>query len=215
MRAAVTADPGAAVGAVQRLLWSGTPGDVELAREALGNSADRAFLPLLREQSQRTESPRHVPAMLGAIAAIKDRRWSAMQLTGEPDTTLGGDLGTAWAAKSEQMGRVWIETDYETAVFPDLVRIRESFNGGAVVRIEAKLADGTYASLWEGTAAAAETPRWFEPPLASSREAVRTVRVTLDTDAVRGWNEIDAVELIGGGLRQWASSARASTSYAD
>ena len=37
----------------------------------------------------------------------------------------------------------------------------------------------------------------------------------LDTTRVSGWNEIDAVELIGrDGSRQWATSAKASSSYA-
>jgi hypothetical protein len=41
------------------------------------------------------------------------------------------------------------------------------------------------------------------------------VRVYLDTAKVPGWNEIDAVELIGrDGTRQWAVSATASSTYA-
>jgi hypothetical protein len=32
---------------------------------------------------------------------------------------------------------------------------------------------------------------------------------------VPGWNEIDAVELIGDGIRQWAKSAAASSSFSD
>ena len=42
------------------------------------------------------------------------------------------------------------------------------------------------------------------------------VRVYLDTQRVPGWNEIDAVELVGrDGSRQWAAHARASSSFAD
>ena len=40
------------------------------------------------------------------------------------------------------------------------------------------------------------------------------VKVYLDTTRVPGWNEIDAVELIGrDGSRQWASTSSASSSY--
>ena len=37
--------------------------------------------------------------------------------------------------------------------------------------------------------------------------------MTLDTNRAPGWNEIDAVELLGPGGRQWASDARASSNY--
>ena len=43
----------------------------------------------------------------------------------------------------------------------------------------------------------------------------QSIRVYLDTAKVPGWNEIDAVELIGrDGTRQWAKSATASSTYA-
>ena len=32
---------------------------------------------------------------------------------------------------------------------------------------------------------------------------------------VPGWNEIDAVEVVGDGLRQWAATATASSSFSD
>ena len=41
------------------------------------------------------------------------------------------------------------------------------------------------------------------------------LRVELDTNRSNGWNEIDAVELVGPDGRQWAAHARASSSYAD
>jgi len=71
------------------------------------------------------------------------------------------------------------------------------------------------ATLWEGIAVEGASPRWFEPPLARASGPVRTIRVVLDTNRIGGWNEIDAVELVGGGEGQWAQVARASSSYAD
>jgi hypothetical protein len=42
------------------------------------------------------------------------------------------------------------------------------------------------------------------------------IKVYLDTARVPGWNEIDAVELIGAdGTRQWASGSSASSYYGD
>ena len=40
--------------------------------------------------------------------------------------------------------------------------------------------------------------------------------IHLDTTRVPGWNELDAVELVGrDGSRQWATSADASSTYAE
>jgi len=50
----------------------------------------------------------------------------------------------------------------------------------------------------------------LEWPLTSYE--VKTIRVVLDTNRTPGWNEIDAVELIGGGA-QWAKQATASSTY--
>jgi hypothetical protein len=95
------------------------------------------------------------------------------------------------------------------------VRIRETYNPGAIVKVTA-MVNGQEVTLWEGTAyPGGAAPRDF---VVRSPYSVRanSVVVHLDTTRVRGWNEIDAVELVGrDGSRQWASSSRASSSYAD
>jgi hypothetical protein len=111
------------------------------------------------------------------------------------------------------MGLVWLELAYARAVRPDAVRIHESFNPGAVVRVEAKDQGGAWALLWEGLAPVGDGPRAFEPPIGNVPFETRVLRVWLDTDRVPGWNEIDAVELVGGGESQWAVAASASSTY--
>jgi hypothetical protein len=213
--AAVAGDPAGALPVIQRLLASSDPDDAARARKALGRAGDKSYLPILTEEVRRTDRTSHANELAGAIARLKDKPWSAFQMTGEPDTPSTGDLGTAWAAKNAQMGLVQLELDYDEAVVPDVVRVRETLAAGAVVKIESKGVGSGWETLWEGAAAAATAPRWFEPSLATASRAARTIRVTLDTDRVEGWNEIDAVELVGGGRRQWATGARASSSYSD
>ncbi len=215
LRAAVGADPEAAVAVVQRMLWSSAPADRATALAGLAGARDRAFLPMLREETMRPGAPAAATALADTIAQIRDRRWSALQATGEPDTPVDGDIGAAWASKTADMGEVWIDLDFDVAVQPESVRIRETYNPGAVSRIEAVSADGTRELLWDGTADKSPAPRWFEPSLRSASARVRTIRILLDTNRVQGWNEIDAVELVGDGRRQWASAARASSSYSD
>lgn len=200
---------------IRRMLDGQDATERQAAIQAMVASRNRAFLPILTEIVNSSTRPSNLHQILGAIAQLKDRPWSALQMTGEPDTPEGGDLGTAWAAKGQEMGDVWVELDYERAVVPAAVRIRETLCPGGVARVLARGPDGSWVTLWEGTADAASPPRWFEPPLTGSAVAASTIRLVLDTDRVQGWEEIDAVELVGGGEAQWAKAARSSSSYAD
>jgi hypothetical protein len=122
--------------------------------------------------------------------------WSARQATGKPNTSQGGDAVTAWASSSADSDEEWLELTYDQAVRPTLVRIHETYNPGAVSKVEAKDAKGAWHVLWHGQDPTRAVPGWFDvrvDPSFSTRE----IRVTIDNDAVSGWNEIDAVELIG------------------
>jgi hypothetical protein len=152
---------------------------------------------------------------MSRLADLKDpgKAWSAKQATGAPDTPLHGDYQTAWAPKREEMGEVTLDLTYPTAVRVDAVSLHETLNPGAVAKILAWTPEGTWELLWEGTGARADTPVWFSPPLRATSYRTTKLRVIVDTDRVPGWNEIDAVELVGDGVRQWASEATASSEY--
>jgi hypothetical protein len=214
LRALVVADPEASMPLVRRMLAEG--GDERrLAIGALAAAQHRSFLPVLLDTLESEDPPEDTQSLIGAIARLKGQPWSAAQMTGPPDTPMAGDLGTAWASKTGDMGEVWVELDYPQAVRPGGVRIHETFNPGAVARVLGKGADGAWITLWEGVAPTDAAPTWFEPRLAPVSDRISTIRLVLDTNRVAGWNEIDAVEWIGDGLRQWASDARASSSYPD
>ena len=71
---------------------------------------------------------------------------------------------------------------------------------------------GTRRTVWQGDDPTA-TPGVFEVPFAATGYRVAKVRVVLDTDRRPGWNEIDAVELVGPEGRAWAATATASSIY--
>jgi hypothetical protein len=105
--------------------------------------------------------------------------------------------------------------DFPKEVEVAQVRVRETLGPGTIFMVSAILADGSEKILWHGTEPAAEAPveMEFNP---SSKVRSRRIRIQLDTSVVKGWNEIDAVELVGtDGTRQWASGAWASSTYAD
>jgi hypothetical protein len=144
-------------------------------------------------------------------------KWGPLQATGPPDTPTPGDRDTAWAAAQPDAAGDWLELSYPAAVVPRSVRIYESYNPGAVSRITAFKADGAEVEAWQGV-----DPT---PPSAQSGTSVmplavpfstKRIRIYIASEKVPGWNEIDAVALVGpDGRLQWAADARASSFYGD
>lgn len=151
----------------------------------------------------------------GLVANLPPKRgWGTEQVTGPPDTVRPGDSPTAWAPLKANGGEEWLMVGFANAVEVAEVRIRETYNPGAISKVTA-VVNNEQVVLWEGTAAPSATPRDFVVPVPPGVPA-DTVVVHLDTTRVDSWSEIDAVELVGrDGSRQWASSANASSTYAE
>jgi hypothetical protein len=142
------------------------------------------------------------------------RPWSPEQATGAPDTERAGDIPTAWASLNPDDGAEWLRVDFDQVVTISEVRIRESFNPGAVSKVAAILQDGKEQVLWEGLDPTVDAPADFTVQ-ADGDIVSKSIKIYLDTTRKEGWNEIDAVELVGkDGKRQWASHASASSTYA-
>jgi hypothetical protein len=148
-------------------------------------------------------------------SAQPKRAWGPEQVTGAPDTHQAGDLTTAWASREPDGGEEWLHLGYSNAVYLAEVHVRETFNPGAISKVAAVLPNGQEVVVWEGTEEPTQAPVETVFPVNGNVYA-QSVKVYLDTKRVPGWNEIDAVELVGrDGSRQWASKASASSSYAD
>ncbi len=138
--------------------------------------------------------------------------WHARQATGAPDTPEPGDHPTAWASSTPDGGPEWLELAFARPASVHQIRIVESCNPGAIVRIVGLLEHGEVV-LWEGherTRAASRTlsVRPDQHPITDR------IRIELDTQLVAGWNEIDAVQLVGhDDAAQWAQEATASSSF--
>ncbi len=131
-----------------------------------------------------------------ASTEYESERWSARQATGRPDSAAGADQATAWASKDADGTEEWLELGYGLELRPRRVRIHETYNPGAVAKVEGRGADGAWRVLWRGGSSSREGA-WLTLELDPAAPPVRTLRLTLDSAAVAGWNEIDAVELIG------------------
>ena len=141
--------------------------------------------------------------------------WSPRQATGAPDTPSAGDYATAWAAASPDAAGDWLELTYTNTVIPRSVKVFETDNPGAVCRVTAFKPDGTEVEAWKGVdpTPVSVSLGTSDIPL-SIPFATKRIRIYLASEKVPGWNEIDAVGLVGqDGQLQWASDARASSFY--
>lgn len=117
--------------------------------------------------------------------------WSARQAVGPPDAQ-EMDCRTAWAAKDADGGLEWLHVKFVLTVRMRRIRIHENLTPGGVVRIDAVGEDGARRPVWQGTDPALP---WFEADLRG--EPARELVIVVDTRKRPGWEEIDAVELIG------------------
>lgn len=144
------------------------------------------------------------------------RAWGMEQALGEPDTLIAGDIQTAWASLTSDEQREWLIVEFAEPVKPKTLSIHETYNPGAVDKVTVFDPEGKEVVAWEGT----------DPTPQGSGKGISVIpikvdflakrfKIYVDSPAVSGWNEIDAVGLTSsGGELQWAAKAEASTTYA-
>jgi hypothetical protein len=141
--------------------------------------------------------------------------WGVEQVTGAPNTAGPGDISTAWASSSQDDQKEWLVLEYDQSVVPVAVVVHETYNPGAVVKVSHYPRWGREQVLWEGTDPTPSTAAMGVSRLPVSA-GVKTDRIKLyiDSPAVPGWNEIDAVGLeLANGDVIWAESAAASSAF--
>lgn len=142
--------------------------------------------------------------------------WSAAQTTGAPDSPGAGDQATAWASKTEDSQREWLILTYEQALLPVAVLIYENYCPGAVDRVTIFDANDKETEAWQGTD---PTPKsagsGVSRILLNVDKPTSKIKLYINSPAVKGWNEIDAVGLVDkAGRIFWAVGATASSTYA-
>jgi hypothetical protein len=123
-----------------------------------------------------------------------------MQATGVPDVDRHSDDSSSWATKEADAGIEWIELDYAKPVNATEIRIRQTFNPGAIIKVELFDESGAAQNVWQGpdvTNYPENEIVWLNVAVEKTAYKTQKVKITLATNAVNGWNEIDAVQLIG------------------
>ena len=122
--------------------------------------------------------------------------WAASQLIGAPDVYPSyGDYGGAWAPSTQDGRREYLELTFANPAPVQSIAIYETYNPGAVDTIYVKNpSTNLWQVVWSGTAASASAQaRIFVANFSLTSFNVSQVRLAINSPAVPGWNEIDAV----------------------
>ena len=125
--------------------------------------------------------------------------WSASQVIGPPDTNRCGDYQTAWAAAGSD-SIAWIKVRFPIAVNVTSVNIIETFNPNQVKIVELSQPSGGKIEIYNQPPQQIDQicPFTFSIQVEELDGYYDTVVITVDQSVLGlGWNQIDAVELVG------------------
>ena len=126
--------------------------------------------------------------------------YTAHMATGAPNVDKYSDNGNAWATATPDKGIEWLEVVFANPVHATQIRIRQNYAPGAIIKVELVAENGSKYTVWEGVDDQQHAPgtiAGFDRSFARTADKVKNARITLATNAVPGWNEIDAVQLLG------------------
>ncbi len=135
-----------------------------------------------------------------ASSEFSSPEWSAEQAVGSPDSPGCGDYQFSWAsAASDSIDTLTVR--FPILVYPLEIIIHESFNSDQVTKVEVQDPErlGFYTVLQKNPVQV-DRPCPYEliVPVEGIDFLTNTVRITVDQSQLGlGWNEIDAVQLIG------------------
>ncbi len=134
-----------------------------------------------------------------ASSSYADPEWAAEQATGEPNTERCGDYQSAWAPSGSD-SEEWLELQFETPVFVTGVNIVQTFNPSQIAKVELVGAFDRSLTIFEQPPTQVDQPCPYMLSIGVAKTTLlyRTVRITVDQSVLGlGWNEIDAVQLVG------------------
>lgn len=124
--------------------------------------------------------------------------WGAIQAVGAPNTTTCGDSRSAWS-NVQANGQGTLTLYYIQLVKPTAVRIYETYNPGFITRVVITDNEGQEHIIHEAPPALSFQCPFVRILLIDKADyAANSITITVDqSTSVGGWNQIDAVELIG------------------
>ncbi|MEE8357700.1 MAG: hypothetical protein V3R33_10370 [Anaerolineales bacterium] len=135
-----------------------------------------------------------------ASSEFSNPEWSAEQSVGLPDSPGCGDYQFSWAsAASDSIDTLTVK--FSELVIPQEIIIHQSFNPDQISKVEVQDPESQgYYTVLHKNPLRVDRPCPFElvVPVEGIDFFTNTVRITVDQSQLGlGWNEIDAVQLIG------------------
>ncbi len=125
--------------------------------------------------------------------------WAASNVVGIPDTEKCGDYQTAWATAGSDSIE-WLIVRFPITVHVTGVNIIQSFNPNQVVKVELLGAFDRAVEIYNQPPTQIDQPCPYTLPIRIEKTEGQydAIRITVDQSELGlGWNQIDAVELIG------------------
>jgi len=134
-----------------------------------------------------------------ASSEFGDPEWAAQQATGTPATPRWGDYQTAWATAGSDKIET-LELIYPVSLHVTGVNIVQSFNPNQVVLVELVGDFDRAITVYDSQPAQVDQPCPYtlSIPIEKTDRRYSKIRITVDQSILGlGWNQIDAVEMIG------------------
>lgn len=140
-------------------------------------------------------------SVIGFSTEYGSSSYGSIQALGAPNVyPAHDDNSLAWASATSGGQAEYLELGFDQMAV-NKIEIYETYNPGAVNKISLRnKVTGSWQVVWTGTAAAyspANTARIFTVNISATHYIADAIRLDIDSPAVPGWNEIDAVKVSG------------------
>jgi hypothetical protein len=138
-----------------------------------------------------------VKKVVDASSQYSAKMWTKDEIIGPPNVVKPGRDGKAWCPANAEDGPEWILVEFEKAVFPSQIKVHETFGAGCLTKIEGVTDSGDPTVLWQGKDTMSGEKAVLDLKIDVPKSPFSKIKIHIDSAKVKGWNEIDAVELIG------------------
>lgn len=153
------------------------------------------------EEFKGIKITQYATKVIGYSTQFSNTTWSATRALGKPNVYPSyGDLPNAWAPSSQDGKREFLVLGFDTLQTVKTIQIYETWNPGAIDSIFLRDANSQKWNLVYSKPAEKDLPpesRIFSTYLIETDFLTDAIRIALDSPTIPGWNEIDAVAIIG------------------
>lgn len=139
--------------------------------------------------------PRWATSVIRVSNQYSANEWGSKRALNEPDVyPTYGDIQYAWSPTNPDNPREFLELRFANPGPINFINIYETFNPGAIDTVYVKDPTGAWVRVYaENALPAAEEARILNIPIPQTTFNVTDIRIALNSAAVPGFNEIDAV----------------------